>query len=421
MLYFCPSVLVKEMATMREIVDKHFADNWVLSYYMGLTVDLSEAWEPFKAANAALANIIDKDVVAELNEKFSSKVPKLLAQLKQLLTEGVLIEQFVLENIAKLLNTLRECNTTIRWLMMQRNSKSKRIRDLIEASTSADTVLLLLLNTAQFEYVLKNMFTELMETKRARWDEYQKESKERMDELAEYFSGEKALARVKRDDNLRTWFTNLANEISALEFERPTQTGRKITNLMQVLEEVQEFHQIETSLQIKQFLADTRVYLTKMIRTVNIKETMLNTIAIVSDFSYAWEIISDYIPLMHERIQKDPSCVLFLRATFLKLVSILDLPLLRIQQCGSKDVVSVSEYYSSALVRFVRSVLSVVPQNMFRILNDIIKLLTYDMRPVPMKLERLHLKEFSQLDMRQKLARDTHEVRNPLKTICSAC
>ena len=139
-LYFCPSILHKEMATMREIVDKHFADNWVLSYYMGLTVDLGEAWEPFKAANAALANIIDKEVVADLNEKFSTKVPKLLQQLKQLLTEGVLIEQFVLENIAKLLNTLRECNTTIRWLMMQRTSRSKKIREMICASMPADTV-----------------------------------------------------------------------------------------------------------------------------------------------------------------------------------------------------------------------------------------------------------------------------------------
>jgi hypothetical protein len=43
----------------------------------------------------------------------------------------------------------------------------------------------------QFEYVLKNVFGELLETKRARWDEYQKESRERMVELAEYFSGEK--------------------------------------------------------------------------------------------------------------------------------------------------------------------------------------------------------------------------------------
>ncbi len=33
---------------MREIVDKHFSDNWVLSYYMGLTVDLTDVWEGFK-------------------------------------------------------------------------------------------------------------------------------------------------------------------------------------------------------------------------------------------------------------------------------------------------------------------------------------------------------------------------------------
>jgi hypothetical protein len=37
-------------AKMREIVDKHFPDNWVTAYYMGITVDLSEAWEEYKAA-----------------------------------------------------------------------------------------------------------------------------------------------------------------------------------------------------------------------------------------------------------------------------------------------------------------------------------------------------------------------------------
>lgn len=35
---------------MREIVDKHFPDNWVTAYYMGISVDLSEAWDDYKAA-----------------------------------------------------------------------------------------------------------------------------------------------------------------------------------------------------------------------------------------------------------------------------------------------------------------------------------------------------------------------------------
>ncbi len=42
----------------------------------------------------------------------------------------------------------------------------------------------------------------------------------------------------------------------------------------------------------------------------------------------------------------------------------------------------------------------VIPQNMFRILNDIIRALTFDMRALPMKLERLHLKEFAQVRVR---------------------
>ena len=34
---------------MREIVDKHFPDNWVITLYMGMAVvDLSDAWEPYK-------------------------------------------------------------------------------------------------------------------------------------------------------------------------------------------------------------------------------------------------------------------------------------------------------------------------------------------------------------------------------------
>lgn len=44
---------------MREIVDKFFPDNWVVSYYMGLTANLIEAWEPYKAAKQALNNTLE--------------------------------------------------------------------------------------------------------------------------------------------------------------------------------------------------------------------------------------------------------------------------------------------------------------------------------------------------------------------------
>lgn len=57
-LYFAPELLNNDQAKMREIVDKHFPDNWVISYYMGFVVDLAQAWDGYKAAKNALNNTL---------------------------------------------------------------------------------------------------------------------------------------------------------------------------------------------------------------------------------------------------------------------------------------------------------------------------------------------------------------------------
>jgi WASH complex subunit strumpellin len=82
---------------------------------------------------------------------------------------------------------------------------------------------------------------------------------------------------------------------------------------------------------------------------------------------------------MQEGIKRNPSLVTKLRATFLKvnfirskekktnfififpiqLSSALDLPLVRINQVGSNDLMIVSHYYSGELVAYVRKVLQV--------------------------------------------------------------
>ena len=71
------------------------------------------------------------------------------------------------------------------------------------------------------------------------------------------------------------------------------------------------------------------------------------------------QLFCSYTQFMQEGIKKDPSLVIKLRATFLKLASALDLPLLRINQANSPDLVSVSKYYSGELVGYVRKVLQV--------------------------------------------------------------
>ena len=62
---------------------------------------------------------------------------------------------------------------------------------------------------------------------------------------------------------------------------------------------------------------------------------------------------------MQEGVKQQPWLVIKLRATFLKLASSLDLPLLRITQGNSKDLLSVSQYYSGELVGYFRKVFNV--------------------------------------------------------------
>ncbi|XP_013376761.1 PREDICTED: WASH complex subunit strumpellin isoform X3 [Chinchilla lanigera] len=327
-LYFEPSILQTQQAKMREIVDKYFPDNWVISVYMGITVNLAEAWEPYKAAKTALNNTLDLSNIREQASRYATVRERVHAQAQQFLKEGYLREEMVLDNIPKLLNCLRDCNVAIRWLMLHtadsacdpNNKRLRQIKDQILTDSRYNPKILfqLLLDTAQFEFILKEMFKQMLSEKQAKWEHYKKESSERMTELADVFSGVKPLTRVEKNENLQAWFREISKQILSLNYDDSTAAGRKTVQLIQALEEVQEFHQLESHLQVCQFLADTRKFLHQMIRTINIKEEVLITMQIVGDLSFAWQLIDSFTSIMQESIRVNPSMVTKLRATFLK-------------------------------------------------------------------------------------------------------
>ena len=424
-LYFSPDILNNESAAMREIVDKFFADNWVISIYMGIIVNLVDAWEPYKAAKLALNNTIDTKNIKHQSNRHQSKITSLLPQLQQLLKEGALTDQVVLDNVTKLLNVIRECNVTLRWLMLhtcQQNinesnsmvsKKCKQLRDSVITDSKYEPLLVfqLLLNTAEFELKIKEMYRQLLNDKQEKWNFCKKESFERISELAEVFSGNKPLTRVEKNANLEQWLTEMSKQINALAFEEANTTNKKTIQLIQALEEVQEFHQLESNLQVKQFLSETQKLLHCMIKTQNIKEEVLITLQIVGDLSYAWRIIdSCFTRYMQSGIKRDPTLVIKLRATFLKLASALDMPLLRINQASSPDLVSVSQYYSSELVSYVRKVLHIIPETMFSLMSRIIELQTNHIKELPTRLMKDQLKAYSQLEERHEVAKLTHSI-----------
>uniref|UniRef100_A0A8C5V8R5 WASH complex subunit 5 n=1 Tax=Microcebus murinus TaxID=30608 RepID=A0A8C5V8R5_MICMU len=401
-LYFEPSILHTHQAKMREIVDKYFPDNWVISIYMGIIVNLADAWEPYKAAKTALNNTLDLSNVREQASRYATVSERIHAQVQQLL------------------NCLRDCNVAIRWLMLHtadsacdpNNKRLRQIKDQILTDSRYNPKILfqLLLDTAQFEFILKEMFKQMLSEKQTKWEYYKKEGSERMTELADVFSGVKPLTRVEKNENLQAWFREISKQISSLNYDDSTAAGRKTVQLIQALEEVQEFHQLESNLQVCQFLADTRKFLHQMIRTINIKEEVLITMQIVGDLSFAWQLIDSFTSIMQESIRANPSMVTKLRATFLKLASALDLPLLRINQANSPDLLSVSQYYSGELVSYVRKVLQIIPESMFTSLLKIIKLQTHDIIEVPTRLDKDKLRDYAQLGPRYEVAKLTHAI-----------
>nr|XP_034958634.1 WASH complex subunit 5-like [Zootoca vivipara] len=249
----------------------------------------------------ALNYTLDLSNVKEQASRCASVRERVHTQVQQFLKEGCLREELVLDNIPKLLNCLRDCNVAIRWMMLHtadsaydpNNKRLRQIKDQVQTDSKYNPKILfqLLLDIAQFEFILKEMFKQMLSEKQTKWESYKTEGSERMTELADVFSGVKPLTRVEKNENLQAWFREIAKQIMSLDYDDSTAAGRKTVQLIQALEEVQEFHQLESNLQICQFLADTRKFLHQMIRTINIKEEVLITMQIVGDLSYAWQLI----------------------------------------------------------------------------------------------------------------------------------
>lgn len=83
-----------------------------------------------------------------------------------------------------------------------------------------------------------------------------------------------------------------------------------------------------------------------MIKLANVKKSHLTSIDIISDITWSWIALKDYIKYIQKEIRKDPDIALLLKNTFMKLSSILNTPMVRIIQASSPDIEPVSNFYS---------------------------------------------------------------------------
>ena len=131
LLNFCPRIMEKADAKMREIADKHFPDNFVIPIYQGYVLDITQFWQHWPAAKTAIQNNIYESNVKQYAERHVAMTRKCYKKLSQYVRDGQLLEDFVLDNVQGLLECLRDSNVTVRWLMLHNNARSPSLRNTI--------------------------------------------------------------------------------------------------------------------------------------------------------------------------------------------------------------------------------------------------------------------------------------------------
>ncbi|XP_077250204.1 uncharacterized protein LOC143889756 isoform X2 [Tasmannia lanceolata] len=408
LLFFSPEFLHNGFV-MREIVDRFFKDCWVVPVFMYFVVDLSSSWDAYKAAKTSLSSCLSLASIRDLSQLHCTKVKDLLLELGSVMSDGIISRDFVLNNSQSLLSLVRNCNVSLRWLLLHRSSIDKKIRDTITLVGTAhaveeDTLLLLLLKTSQLEFELKQLYKELLDTKEALWQESRRCVSVSMQGLSEYYSGSQALSWKIKDQSLKDLFQKLSLEVSLLDYTKSVNTGRKLYHVVSVLKEVEEFYQIEENLQIKQHLLRIQKCLQDMLRVLNLNSESLSTISVITYAVYAWDFFGTSTKCLWKKIEQDPSIVLNLHSYFLKFHSMLDVPLIHMSQIRSPDLLSVSNYYSSEYVDHICTTLEIIPVILFRILNDDV-VCTLQPFHLPNRIERDNLQDFLQLDRQFHLAK----------------
>ncbi|XP_026762706.2 WASH complex subunit 5 [Galleria mellonella] len=417
-LFFSPHYLHTDTSKMREIVDKFFPSNWIVPVYMGVTLSLIDYWENFKAAKSALNNTCNSKMIKEIFAKRGSSVELLINKTHYLLKEGTLTEDYLLDNINKVLNLLLNSNLVVRWLMLHtndvifydNNKKSKQLKDLVLKESNYDPLKLLelLISTSELELKVRDMLKKLLENRNESWNANKALALEAINNLAELFSGTKPITKIQENEQLKLWFDNIGKQIASLSESITTKSIKKITQLIQALDEVEEFHGIKSTSTIIQYLSESKEALKNILRTATIKEDSLVTLETVADVSYAWCTIDGYTKFMQDSIKENPAVTSRLRALFLKLASAMEIPLLRINQAYSDDLVSVSQYYSNELIKYIQKVLQIIPEMVFSIVEKIIDLQTWSIEEIPTRLEKEKLRDYAQLEQRMEVAKLTH-------------
>ncbi|KAK9117727.1 hypothetical protein Sjap_016674 [Stephania japonica] len=373
LLFYIPEYL-HNVVLMQEIVALFFQDLWIVPIFMDFKVDLSFSWDMYKGAKASLSSCLLPVHVKHLCQLHSSKIKDLMSVLCSTLSEDFLARDYVLNNAMELLSLIRNCNFSLRWLLLHRTSLYKKVRDIVISAVAAHqideaTLILFLLKTSQLEFEVKQLYMELLEEKDAIWLERRQHAYDCMQDTFKYL-GSLVISQRVREETLEDIFKNFSLEVGSLDHTNVDHARGKLHLVISTLKEIEQFHEIEEVLPMKQSVSATLQYLQDMLQALNLNKDALLAFSVFTDATYSWGFVGDFVGKLFKIIEQDSTILFNLRPLFLKFHSVLDAPLLRLSQSQSPDLPFVLSYYSSQYRALIYAILEVMPAMLFRMLTD---------------------------------------------------
>ena len=399
---------------MREIVDKHFYDNWVVPVFLGYLVDLTYEWRVYDSARKAISNTVTEKQIKTRALHFRKVAKNTVNKLYgEVLLEGYLTKGFVLSELNALMALLRDANTTCRWLMLHRLSRNPKVREIVLKAAKIESILKLLMYSSEFEQILEKFVIALLKQKEEYWVNDKEAAEDNMLDLSEYFSGKSSFRLVKANKQYSDWFGSMANKIGEIDPDNRTESSKKIMKLIRVLVDVEKYDQIDNNLQVRHNLKETRKHLKKMLKVLNLKQRLVNEIRQITDVSYCSLLLKEFVSHMQDVIQQDAKKTLTLRSTFMKLGSIMNTPMNRLmllsllpaeerEANSDEERRSVSMYYSAELMKFVKNVLQIIPRRVFNVSSKLASVLTPKIKSMPGEIDQKELREYALFENRLK-------------------
>ena len=80
--------------------------------------------------------------------KYLHNIGRMDKRVTEYLTEGTLVEEYVLDNVSRLMTCLRECNITIRWVMLHCAPSRLSVCECVAMYVPVSVCLSVMLHTA---------------------------------------------------------------------------------------------------------------------------------------------------------------------------------------------------------------------------------------------------------------------------------